>query len=381
MKCNICGRDSKKIDELSNILNVTQYYNDVKNSINADIQIYWCQSCNHFFIQSILSDDYYDNYEMVYNPNELSCENGYPKQLLYYYNNYFNKMYDMCKSHDKLLDIGSASGEFLALLQERYKKVKGIEPSSVLCEKSRKKGLDVIHGYYGSKKYFNECFDCIICCSVLEHIDDLNSFMQEISIDIAEDGVVLVTVPNGQKIVQSRSYSDFFPEHINYFTPKSLTEVCHRNGFDICSIEEGFGNGFYLIAYIKKRKYNNPYLILSEKKQEDSKKVNDILNNYSAVGVWGIGVRSRIFLSAIKKDINIKALIDSNILLEGKYIPDISIPIQRPSEKILKQCDAILITSVEYCEEIIFKINELGFNHDILYIKNGEIIIRSKEEK
>ena len=343
MKCNICGRDSKKIDELSNILNVTQYYNDVKNSINADIQIYWCQSCNHFFIQSILSDDYYDNYEMVYNPNELSCENGYPKQLLYYYNNYFNKMYDMCKSHDKLLDIGSASGEFLALLQERYKKVKGIEPSSVLCEKSRKKGLDVIHGYYGSKKYFNECFDCIICCSVLEHIDDLNSFMQEISIDIAEDGVVLVTVPNGQKIVQSRSYSDFFPEHINYFTPKSLTEVCHRNGFDICSIEEGFGN--------------------------------------SAVGVWGIGVRSRIFLSAIKKDINIKALIDSNILLEGKYIPDISIPIQRPSEKILNQCDAILITSVEYCEEIIFKINELGFNHDILYIKNGEIIIRSKEEK
>lgn len=372
MYCRICGSNIQRLDLIKgNLADVTNYYDSYVSEGKIDIEVYMCDKCGHVQIKEMLDADYYENYEILYNEDERKT--AYPIELLDYYDRCFAKFkkFGVGKS---VLDIGCASGEMLLLLKRYFMQTYGIEPSKKLAKRAENKGFKVVNDYFGKSVRFDCKFDCITCLMVLEHIDELNDFLEAIYENLEEGGVVMIDVPNGSKILEEQSYYDIFPEHVNYFTEKSMMELAYRNGLKLIHLEEEFGRGFHLTVFLRK-----PYkkALFSEKKNLDIENLNAVLRNAKSTGIWGVGVRARNIISLIDKDSisKVKYLFDRNVAIEGKMIPNIDIPICKPIKEKVEECDLIIITSIEYCNEIISTLKEeYHYSGKICYISGGKYL-------
>ena len=379
-RCRICGSKTELWDTLENqIIDPVSYFNEPVNTNNntytCKIEIYKCFSCNHFQINNSLDSTYYDNYNIVYNPTN-SQTSSVPQTLLNNYKELFlNRLYKYSHRFNSLLDVGCNDGEITVLHKNVYDRLYGIEPSRSACCSAHNKGINVINGYFTTETVFDEKFDAISALSVIEHIDDISSFMKAVYKNLQDDGLFMLTVPNGQKILADKSYSDVFSEHLNYFSLYSVFNLANRNGFEAVSVEECFGNNYYICAIFRKR-YSES--LISQKKSDDSKIINQLLSKYNHIGVWGIGVRSRNLLNLLTNDNlgKIHCLLDSNKSIYGKYLSVCSVPIACPNMEIISKCDCIFVSSVEYYAEIVSKLKEeYGYTNDVIIIKDGNIVI------
>lgn len=133
-----------------------------------------------------------------------------------------------------LLDIGSATGEFLSFMKKSGWKVTGIEPD----EKTRKfaiseYGLEVLDesGLAGLK---DGSFDVITLWHVLEHVPDLPGRMQEIHRLLKPGGYVFIAVPNSHAW-DAEKYGKFWaaydvPRHLYHFTKDTLKRLVRNSG-------------------------------------------------------------------------------------------------------------------------------------------------------
>lgn len=368
MICRVCGSEAGLYDTIrDNIYNVTGFYNMPVEKIKADIKIYRCSGCGHIQTESCLNESYYSNYNIIYKP-EPGKDSGYPEKLMNYYLSCFEKMRNLSVENSSVLDIGCAAGDMLSILSGMYNYCMGIEPSGRLSRAAENRGFNVINGFFGNNSVFDRKFDSMTCLMVLEHIENLIGFMESAYNNLNDNGVILINVPNGQKIFNTASYNDIFPEHINYFTPQSLTELAYRSSFEILNLEEGFGNGFHLTVWLKK---SLPFGLFSEKKKADKKLLNDIISGYNRIGIFGIGVRARNILNMIEDETSIRYLFDNNPSLNGKYIAGMKEAVKSPSRETVNECDLILITSSEYYDDIIIELKELDFSGNIVYLQDG----------
>ncbi len=78
-------------------------------------------------------------------------------------------------------------------------------------------------------------FDVVYCSEVIEHLPNVVSFLQAIQKLVTEDGLVFITTPDlGHRSVRSNPYAGEFirpPEHLLYFTRRSIERVMRRHGF------------------------------------------------------------------------------------------------------------------------------------------------------
>ncbi len=78
-------------------------------------------------------------------------------------------------------------------------------------------------------------FDIVYCSEVIEHLPNVVSFLQALQKLVAEDGLVFITTPDlGHRSVRRDPYAVEFirpPEHLLYFTRRSIERVMRRHGF------------------------------------------------------------------------------------------------------------------------------------------------------
>jgi len=130
------------------------------------------------------------------------------------------------KRGKNVLEIACAPGELLNRLLDRNFQVFGIEPSEryidFICKQAP--GAYIIQGYFPqvTKTNKGDAFDCIIGLDVMEHIDDYESFLNEIHRLLIPGGVGILMSPIIYEDGLCRS-TDFIPqEHIWIFTKKFL---------------------------------------------------------------------------------------------------------------------------------------------------------------
>lgn len=114
--------------------------------------------------------------------------------------NYYKTIIDNIKNH-KILDIGCGGG----LLAEEFAKlganVVGIDPSENAINKAKDHAkLNKLKIKYlvgrAEELPFNEYFDTVICADVLEHVDDLEKCISEISRVLKPGGLLLYDTIN-----------------------------------------------------------------------------------------------------------------------------------------------------------------------------------------
>ena len=138
-------------------------------------------------------------------------------------------------SKGTLLDVGCATGSFVAAARAAGFDARGIDISSESTHYGREVlGLPLDVGDLWERCYPPETFSVLTLWATLEHLVDPNRFLSEAYRLLVPQGRLALTVPNhaslAQKVLGKRNrYVGI--DHVNYFTASTLRRLLSRHGF------------------------------------------------------------------------------------------------------------------------------------------------------
>ena len=140
-----------------------------------------------------------------------------------------------------ILDIGCNDGKFLEELKIKgYKKLFGVEPAADTYSIAKEKGFEVYNGFFGKQSaenvYSSNFFDLVVTRQVLEHIADLDNFLEGISYVLKDRGCLVIEVPDSEWNLDCLDYA-LWEEHVNYFTISSLRSLLRKHSFEVFHYE------------------------------------------------------------------------------------------------------------------------------------------------
>ena len=155
----------------------------------------------------------------------------------------------------RLLDIGTARGDFLVVMQRRGWEVVGIEPFG---------GSESPYGFEIHQCSFPEdCsltddqYDVITAWAVFEHLRDPATAFRRASQLLKAGGRLLVQVPNLRSISARWARQEDVPRHLYFFTPKTLRRYAEASGLEVARVMHttdlfgGSGRGVLRLALVR----------------------------------------------------------------------------------------------------------------------------------
>ena len=146
------------------------------------------------------------------------------------------------------LEIGSGNGWWLETCKANDIKCTGIEPEHIYENYHKENNLDVVYGFYpdvSPKKQGG--YDFIIFNDVFEHIPDINSLVESLKTDLADDGILIINIPMstgffyrmatlqhklGLNSNMTRMWQfNFHSPHMNYFNEVNMKMLLDKHGF------------------------------------------------------------------------------------------------------------------------------------------------------
>lgn len=223
IKCNLCKSS----------------YSDTELWAKKDgINIVKCKNCGLVYSNPRLNKEALDRYYS----EQYFKEGNYKEDKLREasYKTEIKEIISIIGDKGKFLDVGAAYGKFLSLLPDTFEKY-GLEYSKDAVKAGVKMfKVNLKHGTLPETD-FNEKFDIVHFRGVLEHLPDPNANIKKAYEILKDNGwLILNIVPNIDGPVGRRFKEKFrlvFPqEHIYYFSPKTLTKMLEKNGFEIKKI-------------------------------------------------------------------------------------------------------------------------------------------------
>ena len=241
------------------------------NEPNYKIKNYYrtinqCRICLNFSAEHNInvSEFYKKNYSIISHGNNIKKKfkkiinlgkksDNYHRinRFLKYFKNRNNKKIN-------LLDVGSGLSVFIYELKKRVEwNLFGIEPDINYVKFAKEMNLKVIHSNLKSKIFKGKKFDIITLNKVVEHVKDPVKFLKIINKLLKLNAEIYIEVPDGQSAAESKNgkfSEEFFVDHINIFSKKSLERLLILSNFKIkklIRLKEKSGK-FSLIAFAKK---------------------------------------------------------------------------------------------------------------------------------
>ena len=143
-------------------------------------------------------------------------------------------------SRGRLLDVGCATGAFIAAAAADGWTVSGLEYSEDAAARGRDAGLDVRAGELADGAFDGETFDVITAWHVVEHLVDPVADLRRIRAMTRPGGLLVVETPNdrsiGAKIRGERWAQIRPPEHINFFDRGAMTRALGLSAWKVRSV-------------------------------------------------------------------------------------------------------------------------------------------------
>jgi 2-polyprenyl-3-methyl-5-hydroxy-6-metoxy-1,4-benzoquinol methylase len=136
------------------------------------------------------------------------------------------------------LDLGCSTGAFLAVLAEAGLRAEGVELSAVAAAEARAQGFTV---HQGPVETFTprQPFAVVTAFDVVEHLPDPAPLLARAASWLLPGGVLALTLPDAASWTATLMGRHWFyytaPDHVHYFTPRTITRLLARSGFEaIC---------------------------------------------------------------------------------------------------------------------------------------------------
>jgi 2-polyprenyl-3-methyl-5-hydroxy-6-metoxy-1,4-benzoquinol methylase len=136
----------------------------------------------------------------------------------------------------RVLDVGAASGSFLAEARRRGYETHGCEPSEWMCRFAREHyGLEVQPGTLADVALPDGSLDLLSMWDVLEHTTDPTAVLDRAHELLAPGGTLAISVPDYGSLAaraMGRRWVFLLTVHLYYFTRATLAALLRRCGFE-----------------------------------------------------------------------------------------------------------------------------------------------------
>jgi 2-polyprenyl-3-methyl-5-hydroxy-6-metoxy-1,4-benzoquinol methylase len=139
-----------------------------------------------------------------------------------------------------LLDVGCGPGYLLLEAQRAgIRRAVGVDRNPRAVEHARRLGVEAHVGLINALPR-EPVFDAVAMLDLLEHVTDPLSFLEEVRARLRPGARVLIMTPNVRSILArvsgSRWVSFKVPEHVYYYSPRSLAALLRRTGFEVVTM-------------------------------------------------------------------------------------------------------------------------------------------------
>ena len=201
----------------------------------ADHHLSRCKECGFVFAKKIPSSAELEEHYKGYGRNDYLSPITIKR-----YNELLNT-FEKYRKTNKLLDVGCGIGYFLEVAKDRGWDVYGTEYTDEAIQICSSKGINMEKGILNPNNYESEEFDIITSFEVIEHInnpiDELTNFHKL----LRKEGLVYVTTPNFNSLLRYKLKANYnvicYPEHLSYYTPRTLKKVFTLVGFSTNKIQ------------------------------------------------------------------------------------------------------------------------------------------------
>ncbi|MBA2504686.1 MAG: class I SAM-dependent methyltransferase [Thermoleophilaceae bacterium] len=155
----------------------------------------------------------------------------------------------------RLLDVGTARGDFLSVMRERGWQVEGIEPAR---RAGNPHGL-IIHrlDFPPERELPHADFDVITAWAVFEHLRDPAAAFAACAALLRPGGRLIVQVPNLRSVYSRWAQQEDVPRHLHFFTPRTLRRYGAEAGLRLKRVVHttdlfgGSGRGVLRLALVR----------------------------------------------------------------------------------------------------------------------------------
>jgi SAM-dependent methyltransferase len=251
--CPICGSESIRtyVDAPDDMLSLNSL-----GSSRASVShgtILRCQSCGFGFLASRLTDKQLAELYSQLDHQIYEAESGGRARTAIQH----LKVVQRFVTSGSLLDVGCASGAFLKLCARNGFQVTGVEPATGLANKAKETLADqgeVFCATLQDASLRPAAFDVLTLWDVLEHVPEPTEFLHLCASLLKAEGYLFANVPDldsFQAKIFRRRWPLLLPEHLNYFTRKSLALCAEKAGFRLLLL--GRRAAFFTVGYILHR--------------------------------------------------------------------------------------------------------------------------------
>jgi len=375
MKCFVCGKENSIYNELK-FLSI-----DEPQPIKLDLFI--CDCGFAFYRHNEISKIYKENSKYVTNNTGSGAAKKFDVKRL---GNSFSNVSSHLQPSNDILDIGCNNGVFLDILyQNGYTHLTGTDfaINREYTSELEQNGVKIYEASSLKSIPFNSKFDFITVNHVLEHVDNIDSFIKEIKDLLTTDGYLYIEVPDASRYIDNyfQPFSFFDLEHINHFSLDNLSVFLHKHGFqqiNTFSFDYAMSDtiNYPGIGILVKRQEDDGEITISEGNSKEkiefyfTRSVAEI-SKYSYRGdftnsiIYGVGANTLRTLGMLGLSIqNAKYFVDKNELFHGRFILDKEI---KSIEFLSQDADQpeIVIFSKIYIDEITDDLRKRGILNTI----------------
>jgi SAM-dependent methyltransferase len=155
----------------------------------------------------------------------------------------------------RLLDIGTARGDFLALMRDRGWEVEGIEPATEAGNPHR---LPIHRAAFPEEcDLLSGTYDVVTAWAVFEHLRDPGEAFRVCRRLLRPSGRLILQIPNLRSIYSRWAMQEDVPRHLYFFTPKTLRAYGARVGLRLIQVHHttdlfgGSGRGILRLALVR----------------------------------------------------------------------------------------------------------------------------------
>lgn len=210
--CNLCGSVDSRL-----------LYRSKDHRLNLDDKVWSivrCRRCRFGYLNprpTINSIAQYYPAEYFVDRGTSAAQRRYDAELKY-----------LPQPPGRLLDIGTAAGDFVIRASQSGWDAVGLEPS---LDTVTTDGANVVRARFpGDAPFAANTFDVITAWAVFEHLHDPMSAFRECSRLLKSTGVLVVQVPNLVSIHGRFSKMEDVPRHIHFFSPRTLASYGRASG-------------------------------------------------------------------------------------------------------------------------------------------------------
>lgn len=188
--------------------------------------------------------------EQFYQVDKADMVDRYEQDRTWWEQCVYYPMIDQCIGYrphaSRILDVGAGTGIGLDVAMARKMHTFGVEPNEAQCQRLRERGHTMLHGtiddintYDGLMGFAH--FDIVVLYETLEHSPEPEDMLLRCYDLLNPGGILVVVVPNDCSPTQFAACAKLgvkpwwyaAPQHLFYWTPKTLQLQVRRCGFQI----------------------------------------------------------------------------------------------------------------------------------------------------